>query len=295
MNDIVLETKGLTKTYGATRALDRFSVRLEKDRIIGLLGRNGAGKTTFLNLVSSRIFPDAGEIALFGGLPADSPEALAQVCYMPEKNLFIPRMKVRDILRAAEDFYPGYDAAFAGALCEKFRLSDKKRYRELSRGYESILRIVVGLAARAPLTIFDEPVLGLDAAVRELFYRELIADFTGHPRTILVSTHLIEESADVFNDVLMIREGKLESLTSAEELRESAFYLSGRADAVARAAAGMRVVHTETVGSVKVCAVYGKAADADRERWAECGVDAAPVPVQKLFIYLTDEKGGNRE
>ncbi|MDR3644171.1 MAG: ABC transporter ATP-binding protein [Clostridia bacterium] len=292
MGDMVLETRGLCKSYRDTQALSDFTVSLEGNRIYGLLGRNGAGKTTLLNLITSRIFASAGEIRAFGQPAVENGKVLSRICYMPEKNLFISKMRVEEIIAVSAQFYENFDRDFARSLCEKFRLSPRKRYNDLSRGYESILRIVIGLASRAPLTIFDEPVLGLDAAVRELFYRELIADFTENPRTVIVSTHLIEESADVFSEVIILRDGLLETFISTEELRESAFYLSGRAEAVRAATQGLRVLHTESVGSVCVSAVYGKPEPGAVKRWSGEGIDISPVPIQKLFIYLTETEGG---
>ncbi len=302
MGEVVLETKNLSKNYGAVRALKDFSVRLEGNKIYGLLGRNGAGKTTFLNLISSRIFADRGDVTLFGQNAVENQDLLAKMCYMPEKNLFIPSMRVSEIISSAARFYETFDIAYAQRLCEKFDLNVKKKFKALSRGYESIIKVIIGLASRAPVTIFDEPVLGLDAAVRDLFYRELIEDYANAPRTYIVSTHLIEESADVFEEVLIIKEGALIGHLTVEELKERACYVSGKADAVDNAAAGLNILHTEMVGNVKVCVIYDKLSEDKREELLRHDVDISPVPVQKIFIYLTgqnlgkaDSMGGKKE
>lgn len=288
MNDIVLETKGLSKSYGSVKAVNDFTVSLNINKIYGLLGRNGAGKTTFLNLISSRIFADSGEIRLFGQNAVENQKLLPSVCYMPEKNLFITKMRVLEILKTAADFYEDFDMDYAYRLCEKFTLDRKKKYGALSRGYESILRIVIGLASKAPVTIFDEPVLGLDAAVRDLFYRELLDDYVNNPRTFIISTHLIEESADVFEEALIMKEGVLVEQLPVEELKEKARYISGKAAAVDEAVAGLKVIYSEMVGNVKVCAVYEKFTEDRLKKLSGYEVDISPVPVQKLFIYLTN-------
>lgn len=288
MSDAVLETSNLNKSYGAVQAVKDFTVRLEGNKIYGLMGRNGAGKTTFLNLISSRIFADSGEIRLFGRNAVENQEALSKVCYMPEKNFFIPGMRVSEILRSASVFYEHFDREYAGRLCEKLDLNIKKKYKTLSRGFESILRVVIGLASRAPLTIFDEPVLGLDAAVRELFYRELIDDYVQYPRTFIVSTHLIEESADVFEEALIIKEGVLAEHLPVEDLKERGRYVSGKADVVDKAVEGLKVIHSEMIGNVKVSAVYENLTEEKSKKLSGCGADISPIPVQKLFIYLTN-------
>ncbi len=292
MSDIVLETISLTKSYKDVTALKDFSVKLLSNKIYGLLGRNGAGKTTLLDTVTSRIFADKGEVMLFGQSAIENQLVLPKVCYIPEKNYFIDTMKVSEIIKSAALFYETFDKEYAEQLCAKFGLNVRKKYKALSRGYESLLHIVIGLASRAPLTIFDEPVLGLDAAVRELFYRELLEDYSNNPRTYIISTHLIEESADIFEEVIIIREGELVSQLQVTELREMAFYVSGKAANVDQAVSSYRVIHTELVGNVKISAVFEKFTEEKLKELKSYGVDISPIPVQKLFIYLT---GSNKE
>lgn len=290
MSDAILETKNLTKSYGAIHALKDFSISLESNRIYGLLGRNGAGKTTFLNLITSRIFADNGEITVLGQNVVENQDVLAKMCYMPEKNLFIPSMKVSEIISSAAKFYETFDMEYALTLCKRFDLSTKKKFKSLSRGYESIVKVIIGLASRAPITIFDEPVLGLDAAVRDLFYRELIEDYANAPRTYIISTHLIEESADVFEEILIIKEGTLIEHLSVEELKERACYVSGKIDVVDSAISGLNVLHSEMIGNVKVSVIFDKLTEDRQKKLSGYDVDISPVSVQKIFIYLTDQK-----
>lgn len=297
MNDTLLEARHLTKRYGKTCALDDCSVAFRKGVIYGLLGRNGAGKTTLLNLLTSRIYPDAGSAVAFGEDVAENTRVLPRICYMPEKNLFMRNMTVKTELRAAAEFFGNFDRDYASRLCELFSLDTRKRYKELSRGYESIFRIVIGLAARAEVTVFDEPVLGLDAAVRDIFYSELLADFSAHPRTFIISTHLIEESAELFEEAVILKEGRLIERASVEELKSRAFYLSGRAELVDRVTEGLRVLHTERVANMKICAVYQALDESARGKLIAEGLELSAVPVQKLFIYLTnpDERSHHHE
>ncbi len=288
MSETILEINNLTKRYKDVTALKDFSANLTNNKIYGLLGRNGAGKTTLLDIITSRIFADSGDVRLFGQPAKENQKVLPHVCYLPEKNYFISTMRVSEILNTSAMFFDNFDMEYAKRLCEVFRLEKRKKYKALSRGYESILRIVVGLASRAPLTIFDEPVLGLDAAVRDLFYKELIADYTNNPRTFIISTHLIEESADVFEDALIIKDGELISQLQVAELREMAFYVSGRTADVDAAAANHNAIHSEMVGSVKITAIFDKFTEEKIKELRSHDVDVSPIPVQKLFIYLTN-------
>jgi ABC-2 type transport system ATP-binding protein len=288
----ILEIRDLTKNYGSVRALDHVGFALEDKKIYGLLGRNGAGKTTLLNLISSRIYTTAGTIELFGVPGIDNQEALARICHMPERNLFPQNMRVRDILSIAAGFYPNFDATYATQLCGLFRMDPVKRYKALSRGYESILRIVLGLAARAEITIFDEPVLGLDAAVRDQFYQALVQDYSEHPRTFILSTHLIDESADIFEDVLILKDGRLIISEPADQLRSGACHIAGRAEVADQFVRehGLAVLNREGIGHLASLAIRGPLTEELRVQAAAAGLDVAPVSLQKLFIYLTESE-----
>lgn len=286
----LLEVKNLTKQYGNVRALNDLTFNLATGKIYGLLGRNGAGKTTLLNLLTSRIYTTEGKINLFGQPGVDNQAALARICYMPEKNLFPENMRVREILKIGASFYPGFDQAYADELCKTFGLDVKKRYKALSRGYESVLRIVLGLAARAELTIFDEPILGLDAAMRDLYYRKLVEEIGSNPRTFILSTHLIDESADIFEDVIILKDGSLAALENADTLRRSALTISGRADVLEPFISEnkLTVINREGIGNLASLTVRGQLDSAARSAAVTAGLDISPVSLQKLFIHLTE-------
>ena len=289
MNKVV-EINNLSKKYGKIQALDNMSFSLEPGKIYGLLGRNGAGKTTLLNLLTSRIYTKDGEITLFGHPGIDNQSALARICYMPEKNLFPESMRVHAILRTAASFYPAYDESYANELCRLFGLDVRRKYKALSRGYESILRIVMGLASRTDLTIFDEPILGLDAAARDLFYQSLVREAADHPRTFILSTHLIDESADLFEDVIILKEGRLVAFEPADALRRTACQISGRTDIIKKFIAdnNLTALGCESLGNLSSCIIRGMADTGIRRLVEEAGLDITPVSLQKLFIYMTE-------
>jgi len=290
MSSMILETKNLSKSYGKVKAVEDFTIKFEENKIYGLLGRNGAGKTTLLNLITSRIFANSGEITFFGENLVENQDVLQHICYIPEKNFFIKQMKVKKIIAYCSTFFENFNILYADELCEKFSLSVNKKYSALSRGYESILRIVIGLATRAPITIFDEPVLGLDAAVRDIFYRELLNDYSAFPRTFIISTHLIEESADIFEEAVIIKNGRLIKQTSVEELKAAAVYISGKRETVEKAVSGLNVIHTESIANVLICTIYQPLSSGQQEHLRLSGLDISPVPIQKLFIYLTNQE-----
>ncbi len=285
----IITVKNLTKSYGQTRAVDNLSFEMVPGKIYGLFGRNGAGKTTLINLLTSRIYASQGDIMLFGEPGIDNQAALSRICCMPDKNLFPPGLKVGKILRIAADFYPTFDMSCAASLSREFDLNWNNSYKSLSRGYESILRIIIGLASRCELTIFDEPVLGLDAAGRDLFYQDLIKEYSSAPRTFILSTHLIDESADIFEEALIIKDGKLVVFDQVEKLKKQATVISGHKDDVDAFTAKHRlqIFSAESLGRLAAVTAGGLLSDDVIRQGFQEGLDFSPVSLQKLFIHLT--------
>lgn len=280
----VIQLEQLTKQYQKTMALDHVDLSLAPNKIYGLLGRNGAGKTTMLNLLSARIFPTEGKAFVFGQQAYENVPVLQQICFIEEKGFYDPMIRMRDFLKLAAGLYPNWDAAYAEALLQKFNLDAKKRFKQLSRGMETSLGLIIGLASRAPLTIFDEPSLGLDAVVREQFYDEIIEDFSRHPRTFIISTHLIDEISRIFEDVIIIDQGRVLLQEDMEQLKTRMYYLSGPADLVRSAVpAGAIPLHEEQFGSNRILALCSKQVPK-----IPAGVEQSSIPMQKLFVYLTD-------
>lgn len=283
-----IEARNLTKYYGGTRALDGATFSVEQGRVVGLLGRNGAGKTTLLNIFANKLFATSGEALVFGGPAAENAAAQSRVFYMTEKNLYPYGMRVRDAFRWTGEFYPGFDAAYANALAAKFKLDTRKKVKALSTGYMSIFKAVQALASGAELLLFDEPVLGLDANHRMLFYRELIARLSERPCTVIISTHLIDEVADVLEEAVVIDRGRILLHESVEEMLRRACAVSGEASAVGNFTAGRHVVATEAMGRYKTATLREALNDDDLRRAREMKLDVTAATLQKLFVDMTN-------
>ncbi len=284
--DYMLEVKDLSKSYGSIAALEEASLNFSEKKIYGLFGRNGAGKTTLLNIITSRIYADNGSVNFLGKDITRHPEIIAaNCCYMPEKHYFPPKFTVRKLLSIGKASFPNYSEEYAGRLCRYFKLHTEQKYNELSRGYQSIFRIVLGMAARAPITIFDEPVLGLDAVARDRFYTELIEEYTREPRLFIISTHLIEEAADLFNEAIIINNGTVIRQATVEELLSNVFYVSGGSASVDDFTKDRKVISTQMVNELKTAVVEGNINDEKRAP----GVWFSPITIQKLFIHLTKD------
>ena len=190
-----IEIKNISKSFGHTNALTNVSIHLAPERIYGLLGQNGAGKSTLLNLITNRIFADSGDIYVDGASNVENDRALSRIYMMSENTLYPEDMKLKDTFKWSAHFYPDFDMERALKLAEIFKLKLNKKVKSLSTGYTSIFKLIIALCVNTPYLLLDEPVLGLDANHRDIFYKYMLEKYIEHPCTIIISTHLIEEVA----------------------------------------------------------------------------------------------------
>jgi len=235
-----ISVTGLTRRYRDHTALQDVNLAITGGTIAGLLGRNGAGKTTLLRILAGQEFPSSGSVRVLGAPPAENEDVLRHLVFVREDQVY-PEIKVGQALRAASWFYPNWNAALASSLQDDFGLRADKAVKKLSRGQRSALGITIGLAARAEVTLFDEPYAGLDAVARQVFYDRLLADFAQFPRTVLLSTHLIDEAAALFDGVVVIDRGRVVLDAAADDLRGVATRVSGPCLAVDALAEGRPV------------------------------------------------------
>jgi len=282
----VVEVEGLSKRFGQLTAVDDATFSIEENRIYGLLGRNGAGKTTVMQLLTGQDFLSEGSIRVFGENPVENARALSRVCFVKESQKYPDDFKPKHVLKSAPWFFPNWDAEFAERLVADFRLPVNRRIKKLSRGQLSAIGVIVGLASRAPLTFFDEPYLGLDAVARQTFYDRLLDDYAEHPRTVVLSTHLIDEVSNLLEHVIVIDEGKIIMDDSADALRGSATTVVGSTAAVEQFTAGREILHADRLGGLSSVTV-GRLSPAERQAAAAAGLELAPVSLQQLVVRVT--------
>ncbi|AWB88795.1 ABC transporter ATP-binding protein [Salinibacterium hongtaonis] len=286
MNNVI-DVRHLTKQFGNVRAVDDVSFTVEENRIYGLLGRNGAGKTTLMNLLTGQDFATNGDIRVFGATPVENASVLQHVCFIKESQKYPDDFLVKHVLRSAPWFFENWDADYAEQLVDDFRVPVKRRIKKLSRGQLSAVGVIVGLASRAPLTFFDEPYLGLDAVARQIFYDRLLEDYAERPRTVILSTHLIDEVSNLLEHVIVIDQGRIVLDQDAETLRESATVVVGTRSSVDSFVADREVLHREGVGGLASVTV-GPLSSADRKVAYDSGLELSPVSLQQLVIRKTN-------
>jgi ABC-2 type transport system ATP-binding protein len=283
----MISLRDLTVRYGDTVAVDGITLDLEPGKIYGLLGRNGSGKTSLLSVLASYRRASAGTVTVDGADPFENAALMRDTAFIRDVLDVNDQDRISRVLDFAGRLRPTWDAGYAAHLADVFQLDPRKRVSALSRGQRSSLGVVLGLAARAPLTILDEVYLGMDAAARTAFYRELLADYLAHPRTIILSTHLIEEVAGLFEQVIVIDRGRLLVHEDTDTFKARGTAVTGPVAAVEAYVAGRTVLSEQNLGGVRQATLYGAldAAEVDRARAA--GLTLAPVGVQDLFVHLT--------
>ncbi len=282
-----LHTDNLTVSYGKTTALTGINLDLAPDRIHGLLGRNGAGKTTLMSVLAS-LRRGQGTVRVEGQDPFENEAIMQNVCLIRESGDLLLDEKLTTNLSFLEDARPRFDRTYAESLMATFRLDPAKKPQALSRGQASAFGAIVGLASRAPLTMFDEVHLGMDAPARQRFYHEVLHDFAEHPRTIVLSSHLISEIAHMLETVTILHEGRLLLSNEADDLHVSGATLTGAAEVVDRHATGQQVVGTQDLGPTRQVTVFGDLDEAALAAAERDGLTVGAVPLQDLFIHLTD-------
>lgn len=283
-----LSTSGLTRRYRDGPALDDVTLDVEAGSITGLLGRNGAGKSTLMRVVTGQEFASSGTVRVFGENPVENDRVLRRTMFVREDQVF-PDIAVCHAVKAASWFCPNWDGRFAEALLVDFHLPPNRRIRRLSRGMRSVLSIVIGLASRAEFTLFDEPYAGLDTVSRQLFYDRLLADYVAHPRTILISTHLIDEIAELLEHVVVLDGGRVVVDAPAEEVRGSAVTVSGPVTAVEEFVAGRRVWHRRGIGSRASVTVAGSLDEAETVRARALRLSVEPLSLQQLVAHTSTD------
>lgn len=283
-------TTDLTVRYGRTTAVDGVSLDLTAGAIHGLLGRNGSGKTTLLSTLAAFRRPAAGTVLVDGEDPWENERVARGICLVRESGDVQVDLPIRDNLAYLAAVRPHYAPDLAGTLLDTFELDPRTKPAKLSRGKKSAFGVVVGLASRAELTIFDEVHLGMDAPSRYAFYDALVADYVEHPRTIILSSHLIDEVQRLLEGVVILDHGRVLLVDEAEALRGRGVSVTGPADVV-DAFVGTRVVlRRQRLGGTAQVTVDGGLSAQERATALEAGLELGPVDLQSLFVHLTEKE-----
>ena len=284
----MIKINSLNKSYGRNKVLTDIDLNIEENKIYGLLGRNGVGKTTLLKLISGQLIRNSGDIKLDSKEIFENQEAIGDICLVREFSSSVKELKVKEILLAARILFKNWDSEYEDFLIKEFGLNKKKKFLKLSTGNQTIVGLVIGLASRSRLTMFDEPTGGLDAAMRYKFYNLLLADYEKNPRTVIISTHLIDEVSNLFEEVIILNDERVALQDDVDSLKQRSYFLSGRENSINEIIKNKRIIHEEDFGSTKIIGIYGELTDEQIQELKNNNIDVSNIPLQKLFVYLTE-------
>ncbi|MBW4033163.1 MAG: ABC transporter ATP-binding protein [Acidobacteria bacterium] len=277
-----IDILNVTRAFGSRTALDDITLRVAEHSICGLLGRNGAGKTTIMSILAGQDRPTSGRVEVFGRRPFENDAVLAKVSFIRDNQRYPDRYCLEHVLRIAPVFAANWSEDLAEELVDGFRIPAKTPIKRFSRGQLSSVAILLGLASRAPLTLFDEPYLGLDVTARAFFHDALLRDYSAHPRTFVLSTHLIEESEALFDQVVILDAGRIRVNASIDDSHECAFTARGNSDAVDHIARGYPVLQTHAIGALKSVVIEGAPDDEVLAQAHQLGVSVGTPSLQEL-------------
>lgn len=269
--------------------LKNINFSLEDQKIVGLIGRNGAGKTSLLSLLASYLLPTTGQIMIDGEIAFENESKMEQVTFIYPGDYSEETDKVKDFIEIAKKYNPYFDAEYLEELIEKFRLPLEKKLNEMSKGMQSSMNVVLGLAAKTPVTIFDEAYLSMDAPSREMFYEELMDEQQRNPRLFILSTHLVSEAEHLFDEVVVLNRGEVLFHEDYESLVSKGARVTGSFDEVDQVVAPYQQLKEERLGSMKAVSIYGEDLLSLQEETREFDVEIEPITLQVLFNQITEE------
>ena len=275
-----IEARGLRKTFGTTTALDGIDLRVEEGRILGLIGPNGAGKTTALNAILG-LTAFEGELKVLGRDPWDSREELMRDVSFIADVAVLPRwMRVSDLLDYVGGVHPRFDRAKAESFLARTTIKRTSKVRQLSKGMVAQLHLALVMAIDAKLLVLDEPTLGLDILYRKQFYDTLLNDYFDHSRTIIVTTHQVEEIQGVLTDLMFINHGRIALECSMDQFEARYVEVMVDADQLP-AAQALKPIHTRQLFGRSILLFD----NADHEQLAALG-DIRTPSIADLFVAV---------
>lgn len=285
-----IEVKNVCHSFKDKVICDNINIKFEKDKIYGLLGKNGAGKSTLINIITNQLICDSGDINIFGKNINEDISGLENICVVREKEFYDPAYKVKDILKSYSYYFKDYDYELEDRLCKLFEINKKLVYKKLSRGMKSMVSNITGICSNSPITIFDEPTIGLDAVNRQEFYNILLESYMNSNRTIIISTHLITEIEELLEKVVIIKDGNVKVDDYIDDVREKSYYITGKKEDLQRLSILKDNKHVKSFGNTMTHAYYGDINEGDLEIIENFDMELDRMSLQDLFVNMNKKE-----
>ena len=289
----MIKATNLTKKYGANFALKDMDFEIEEGKLIGLIGRNGAGKTTLMKIMCGNTSVTSGKLEVFGKNPFNSLFVSERTIFISENMSFSQKNNLKEIIENMAVFYKNYDVKLAMKLLEYFEINTKLCHGGLSKGTKSLFNSIAGLCAHCELTIMDEPITGMDIAVRKDFYKLLLKDYIENPRTIIVSSHLLSELENIIEDIVLIHKGKTVLNMPVTDLKEYAVGITCDGAAMKDIVQKNQILYSEIYDEhVSYFVIKSEAYKEKQQSFDRLNARVQSVKVEDLCMYLTSKGEG---
>ncbi|GKX31409.1 ABC transporter [Vallitalea longa] len=283
----IINCRNLTKKYTNKLALDDVSFSIDENRIIGLIGRNGAGKSTLLKTCAGYIRPTSGDITLWDEPIFNNMNVLSRLIFINEDMRFHHSLKLKDIIKLSKIYYANWDNELATKLFNYFNLDIKLKYAKLSTGMKSQFNFIMGICSRMSLTLFDEPTLGLDAAVRKEFYNILLKDFMDNPRTIIISSHMLHELENLLEEIIIIKNGKFLMQEPIDVIQNYSVSLNGARKVIIPFIESHKTLFENELGDSITAGIENNLTKKDIYYLNENNVEINKISSEDTCVYLT--------
>lgn len=291
MMDLKIKFDDLRLNYGRTLALDNINLSLESGKIYGLIGRNGAGKTSLLSLIAAFQKQSSGKLSVGGQNPFENKKLMSQISFNYKSDYSEQTETALDFFKFSEDYRPHFDLDYSKYLAQElFKYPLDKKVNQLSNGMQSALDVTIGLASKSPITIYDEVHLGMDAPTREKFYQELLKEQEKQKNLVILSTHLVSEMAYLFDHVIILDQGKVMIDQPYDQLMEKGSSITGAVEKVNQFSRDFKVISSKKLGPTKSVMIYEQLSQQNQKEAEKLELEIGPVSLQELFIHLTEEE-----
>lgn len=290
MTNSVLEIKNASLDIKKDNVLEDITLKMEQGKVYGLLGRNGAGKTTLLSLIASFRKPTRGSITIDGQDPYENEALMPQVDFLYEVDYSEEYRTPMDLCKLTKRYKDNFDLDYAKTLFQGFGITYDKPINRMSKGQQAAVNAIIGLASNSAITIFDEVTNGMDAPSREYFYQKVLEANERHPRTMILSTHIVSEMEYLFDEVIIIHHGRVLVQEPLDLFLERGFRVTGPEEKVAEFTHNMDVLARQNLGPTRSDMVLGRMDETQQAKARSSYLNISPLKLQELFIRMTEEK-----
>lgn len=297
MSEYSIQVNHLQKNYGKKQAIRNLDLKLHKDQIIGLIGANGSGKTTFFKMCVGLEGITAGEIRILGGDAWKDIAIRSEIIYSMHDLPVMQTERLKNILRCYEIGYPHFDREFAMKMMDLFELPSRKTCKQLSQGMKSLFHFICAMAARCRVTLLDEPFIGIDIEKRKMAYEILLRDYMEYPRTFVISSHNLAELEGVLSEMVLIHQGELVFYQDMDAVREMLCHISGSAERIhsfAEEVSDEELVHQDSGELGDALVIRGSVKCDMAQKAKQAGLEVAPVAPEDVCVYLTTSGKGKQ-